>query len=215
MKILLTGFDPFAGDTINPAYEALKGLPDSINGVTLIKEEIPTVFHESADLLKEKIEEVNPDVIVCIGQAGGRVSVTPERVAINVDDARIADNKGNQPTDKKIQEDGPAGYFSTLPIKAMVEKMQENHIPARISNSAGTFVCNHVMYQALYMVDHFYPNKKAGFIHVPFIPEQVAKKPNHASMHLSDITKALEACIEAIIERHGKEDIEKIGGTTH
>ncbi|MDN6397534.1 pyroglutamyl-peptidase I [Alkalibacterium gilvum] len=212
MKILISGFDPFGGEKINPAYEAVKLLPDSIKGAEIVKLEIPTVFHKSAEVLEEKVKEVNPDVILCIGQAGGRYGVTPERVAINIDDARIPDNEEKQPIDVKIKADGPAAYFSTLPIKSMVEKMREAKVPSSVSNSAGTFVCNHIMYQILYMIDKNYPGKKGGFIHCPFIPEQVIDKPNKPSMNLKDIARGIEAGIEAIVERDGKEDIKEIGG---
>ncbi|WP_368645587.1 pyroglutamyl-peptidase I [Alkalibacterium putridalgicola] len=215
MKILISGFDPFGGEKINPAYEAVKLLPDSIMGAEIVKMEIPTVFHLAAEVLEEKVREVDPDVILCIGQAGGRYGITPERVAINVDDARIPDNEQKQPIDEKIKEDGSDAYFSSLPIKAMVEKMKEAKIPASISNSAGTFVCNHIMYQILYIIDKNYPDKTGGFIHCPFIPEQVVDKPNQPSMNLVDIVSGLEAGIEAIIERYGKEDVKEIGGTIH
>lgn len=215
MKILVSGFDPFGGERINPAYEAVKLLPESIKGAEIVKLEIPTVFHLAAEVLEKKAEEVNPDVILCIGQAGGRYGVTPERVAINVDDARIPDNEKNQPIDIKIKEDGPAAYFSSLPIKAMVQKMREAKVPSSVSNSAGTFVCNHIMYQILYMIDKKFPDKTGGFVHCPFIPEQVLDKPNQPSMHLEDIARGIEAGIEAIVERQGKTDIKEIGGAIH
>lgn len=215
MKILITGFDPFGGEKVNPAYEAIKLLEDRISDATIIKLEIPTVFHKSAEVIKDKINEENPDVIVCVGQAGGRFDVTPERVAINVDDARIPDNENNQPIDEKIKEDGADAYFSSLPIKAMVEKMRGAAVPSSVSNSAGTFVCNHIMYQVLYFIDKEFPGKTGGFVHVPFIPEQTIGKSNQPSMHLEDIAKGLEAGIKAIVERHGKEDIKEIGGAIH
>ncbi|WP_423190449.1 pyroglutamyl-peptidase I [Alkalibacterium sp. f15] len=215
MKILVSGFDPFGGEKVNPAYEAVKLLPDNIAGAEIVKLEIPTVFYKAADVIELKVKEIDPDVILCIGQAGGRYGVTPERVAINVDDARIPDNEDNQPIDLKIKEDGPAAYFSLLPVKAMVLKMREANVPASVSNSAGTFVCNHIMYQILYMIDKKYPDKIGGFIHCPFIPEQVINKPNQPSMHLEGISKGLQAGIEAIVERQGKGDIKEIGGAIH
>ncbi|MCD8506254.1 MAG: pyroglutamyl-peptidase I [Alkalibacterium thalassium] len=215
MKILVTGFDPFGGEKINPAYEAVRRLDSEIAGAEIITMELPTVFHHAAEVLEGKIREADPDVILCVGQAGGRYSVSPERVAINLDDARIPDNKRNQPIDSPIQSDGPAAYFSTLPIKAMVEKMRQAGVPASVSNSAGTFVCNHIMYQVLYTLDRHFPGKTGGFVHVPFIPEQVVDKPNLPSMHLEDIIKALTAGIEAIVVYDGKEDMKEIGGTIH
>ena len=211
MKILITGFDPFGGENINPALEAVKKLPDTILGQEVIKIEIPTVFRKSLEKIEENIKKHNPDVVISVGQAGGRFGVTPERVAINMDDARIKDNEGNQPIDISIYEDGEAAYFSNLPIKAMVKEMTDNGIPASVSNSAGTFVCNHVMYGILYLVDKKYPNIRGGFIHVPYIPSQVTTKPNTPSMSIDDISKGLELSIKAIIENSS--DIKTVGGT--
>lgn len=212
MKCLVTGFDPFGGEEINPALEAVKLLPEEINGAKIVKLEIPTVFGKSAEVVQTKIEEIQPDVVLNIGQAGGRFAISPERVAINVDDARIPDNEGNQPVDEAIQPQGQPAYFSQLPIKAMVAAMKEAGIPAVVSNTAGTFVCNHIMYQVQYMIDTKYPTLKGGFIHVPFVPEQVVDKPGQPAMSLQDIAKGLEAAIGAIVDYQGKEDIKAIGG---
>ena len=211
MKILITGFDPFDGESINPALEAVKKLPDTILDQEIIKIEIPTVFRKSLEKIEENIQKHNPDVVISIGQAGGRFGITPERVAINIDDARIKDNDGNQPIDISIYEDGEAAYFSSLPIKAMVKKMNDNGIPASVSNTAGTFVCNHVMYGILYLIDKKYPNIRGGFIHVPYIPSQVTTKPNTPSMSIDDIAKGLELSIKAVIENSS--DIKTVGGT--
>lgn len=211
MKILITGFDPFGGESINPALEAVKRLPNTILDSEVIKIEIPTVFEKSLQKIEENIIKHNPDVVISVGQAGGRFGVTPERVAINIDDARIKDNEGNQPIDIKIFEDGENAYFSNLPIKAMVKEMTDNGIPASVSNTAGTFVCNHVMYGILYLIDKKYPNIKGGFIHVPYIPSQVVTKPNNPSMSIDDIAKGLELCIKAVIENSS--DIKTVGGT--
>lgn len=215
MKILVTGFDPFGGEAMNPAIEAVKLLPDTIKGAEIEKLEIPTVFHKSADVVREKMNEFKPDVVLNIGQAGGRMGLTPERVAINQDDARIPDNEGNQPIDLAIQEDGQPAYFSKLPIKAMVEAMKNAGIPASVSNTAGTFVCNHIMYQTLYLVDKEFPVVKAGFMHIPFMTEQVLDKPNQPAMSLTDMARGIEAAIEAIVEYNDKDDIQVIGGATH
>ena len=211
MKVLITGFDPFGGESINPALEAVKLLPETISGAEVIKLEIPTVFRKSLEKIEENIQKHNPDVVISVGQAGGRFGVTPERVAINIDDARIKDNDGNQPIDISIYEDGEAAYFSSLPIKAMVKEMNDNGIPASVSNTAGTFVCNHVMYGVLYLIDKKYPNIRGGFIHVPYIPSQVTTKPNTPSMSIDDIAKGLELSIKAIIENSS--DIKTVGGT--
>lgn len=215
MKILVTGFDPFGGESMNPAIEAVRLLSDTIKGAHIEKLEIPTVFNKSAEVVRQKMQEYQPDVVLNIGQAGGRMGLTPERVAINQDDARIPDNEGNQPIDVAIQEDGAPAYFSKLPIKAMVEAMKEAGIPASVSNTAGTFVCNHIMYQTLYLVDKEFPEVQAGFMHIPFMNEQVLDKPNQPAMSLTDMARGIEAAIGAIVEYHGKEDIQAVGGATH
>lgn len=211
MKVLITGFDAFGGESINPALEAVKLLPENISGAEVIKLEIPTVFRKSLAKIEEAIEKHNPDIVISVGQAGGRFGVTPERVAINIDDARIEDNEGNQPLDIAIYEDGEPAYFSNLPIKAMVNEIKEGGLPASVSNTAGTFVCNHVMYGLLYLVDKKYPNMKAGFIHVPYIPAQVVDKAEKPSMSIVDISKALELSIKAAVEND--KDIKAVGGT--
>lgn len=215
MKILVTGFDPFGDDIINPAIEAVKRLPDTINGVKIVKLEIPTVFNKSAEVVREAIEKEQPNYVLNIGQAGGRYEMTPERVAINLDDARIPDNDGQQPVDVQIQEDGAPAYFSQLPVKAMVDYMKEENIPASVSNTAGTFVCNHIMYQTIYLTMTEYPEVKAGFMHIPFLPEQVVTRPNTPAMALDDIVKGITASLKAIIDFDGKEDLKVVGGKTH
>ncbi|KXU13183.1 Pyrrolidone-carboxylate peptidase [Streptococcus infantis] len=214
MKILVTGFDPFGGETVNPALEAVKSLPSEIHGAEVHWVAIPTVFYKAAEVLETAIVRYQPDAVLCIGQAGGRASLTPERVAINQDDARIPDNQGNQPIDTPIRLDGQAAYFSTLPIKAMVQAIKEEGLPATVSNTAGTFVCNHLMYQALYLADKKFPNMRAGFMHIPYMTEQVVNKPNTASMNLTDIVRGIEAAIGAIVDYKDK-DIKLVGGTTH
>lgn len=211
MKILITAFDPFGGDKINPALEAVKLMKDNIAGAEIIKLEIPTVFHESIKKVVDTMLRENPDVVLNVGQAGGRFEVTPERVAINVDDARIPDNKKNQPIDQKIYEDGEPAYFATLPVKAMVKAIKEAGIPSSLSNSAGTFVCNHIMYGVLHEISKRKLNIRAGFVHVPFIPEQVVQRGAPLpSMAMDDIKKGLEAAVEAIVLN--KEDISEVGG---
>ena len=214
MKILVTGFDPFGGEKVNPALEAVKSLPSEIHGAEIHWVEIPTVFYKAAEVLETAIVRFQPDAVLCIGQAGGRASLTPERVAINQDDARIPDNQGNQPIDTPIRLDGQAAYFSTLPIKAMVQAIKEEGLPATVSNTAGTFVCNHLMYQALYLADKKFPHMRAGFMHIPHMTEQVINKSNTASMNLTDIVRGIEAAIGAIVDYKDK-DIKLVGGTTH
>ena len=203
MKIIVTGFDPFGGETINPSIECVKALPE-IEGVELIRLELPTVFKESAKRLNEVINEVKPDAVLSVGQAGGRPGITMERIAINVDDARIPDNISQQPIDETIQTKGAAAYFSTLPIKRIVKAIREAGIPVEVSNSAGTFVCNHIMYQALFAATKANKPFKAGFMHIPFIPEQTTDKP---SLPLEESTKALQIAIEIIRDYLNDEDI--------
>lgn len=210
MKILVSGFDPFGGETINPSIEAVKRLPDSINGVEIIKLEIPTVIGKSIDVLTQAVEKHLPDVVLSVGQAGGRSDITLERIAINIDDCRIKDNEGNQPIDEPIVRDGPDAYFLTLPIKSIVSNLQSQGIPASVSNSAGTFICNHVAYGMAHLAKLKYPNMKTGFIHIPFIPEQVLNKSNMPSLSLDRIIKALEMSIQTISEVN--EDIKETGG---
>lgn len=198
MKLLLTGFTPFDGEKINPALEAVKRVKPEIAGMEIVKLEVPTVFGESVRLVAEAIEREQPDFVLSIGQAGGRAAVTPERVAINVDDAWIPDNAGQQPIDVPIFADGENAYFATLPVKAMAEAIQKAGLPAALSNTAGTFVCNHLMYGVLHHLHQNHKSAKAGFIHVPYIPEQTADKPGVPSMPLDDIVRALEAAISAI-----------------
>ena len=143
MKILLTGFEPFGGETVNPAQEAVQLVKDEIKGAQIVKCYVPVVFGKAIETVHEAMKKENPDVVLCIGQAGGRYEITPERVAINCDDGRIPDNEGNQPVDQPVFADGENAYFSTLPVKKMVEYMKNANVPAAISNSAGTYVCNH------------------------------------------------------------------------
>lgn len=213
MKILVTGFDPFGGESINPSSEVLKLLPKTILDADIICLTVPTVFNESISVIEEAILRFDPDVIVLIGQAGGRSAITVERIGINVDDARIKDNAGIQRIDEPVFSDGPAAYFSTLPIKAMVKNIQDKGISAAVSNTAGTFVCNHVMYGILHLCATKYLNKRSGFIHIPFLPEQTLNKPQLPSMSLEMICKGIEAALEAIILY--REDIQVTGGVEH
>ena len=210
MKVLITGFDPFDDEAINPAWEAINALPDVIDGIEVIKVQIPTVFKKSAKKLFETIEAVKPDAVICVGQAGGRFDFNVERIAINVDDARIPDNEGKQPIDEKIFEDGENAYFATLPIKAMVEEARKAGVPASVSNSAGTFVCNHIMYSLLYYISKNNLNIRGGFIHVPYIAQQVIGKKNMPFMEVTTITKGLEASIHSL--KNHDVDIKVIGG---
>ena len=202
MKVLITGFDPFGGESINPAWEAVKLLPDEIAGAQIVKLQIPTVVNKSIQKIYDSICAEKPDIVLSIGQAGGRFAVTPERVAINITDARIPDNEGNQPIDVPIFEDGDAAYFSNLPVKAMVQAIKDAGYPSVLSNTAGTYICNHVMYGI-----------RGGFIHVPYAASQVVNKPATPSMSLADIAASIEAAVKAAVEN--QTDIKAVGGEIH
>ena len=213
MKILVTGFDPFGGDSVNPALELIKQLPTEIDGCEIITQEVPTVFHKSIRVIKTAIDLHHPDAVLSIGQAGGRPDMTVERVGINCDDARIPDNEGNSPVDAKIFEDGDDAYLLTLPIKAMVKEMQNAGIPTSVSNTAGTFVCNHVAYGVAYLARKYYPEMKTGFMHIPYLPYQAADKRGVASMSLESLKTGTIAAIKAIIAN--EKDIEMAFGSEH
>lgn len=200
MKILVTGFDPFGKDDINPSYEAVKKLPETIGGFEIVKAEIPTVFRKSKDVLRELMNSDDFSFVLAVGLAGGRSEMCVERVAINIDDARIPDNDNNQPIDEMIEPDGPAAYFSNMPVKKMVQAMDDIGIPARLSNTAGTFVCNHVLYQLGSLVDTEFSAAKFGFIHVPYAKEYIENKNRMPVMPLNDIVKGLHAAVEAMVD---------------
>ena len=189
-KLLITGFDPFGKDTVNPSWEAVQRLPDVVGDFVLCKLQIPTVFGKAANYVLQQAETFRPDVILCVGQAGGRGAVTPERIAVNIRDARIPDNAGAQPQDDFVVPDGPAAYFATVPVIKMADAIREIQLPAGVSNSAGAFVCNDVLYTLL----HHYAGSstRVGFIHVPYLPQQGAP-----SMSLAQIIDALRAAILA------------------
>lgn len=192
-KLLITGFEPFGGEKINPSWEAVRLLPDIIGEFELIKTEIPVVFGKAAENVLAKAAETKPDAIICVGQAGGRTGITPEMVALNLRFASIPDNEGSQPKDEPCVPEGENAYFSTLPVRKMAAAVSESEIPCSVSYSAGTYVCNDLIYHVLH---HFKNTEtKACFIHVPFIPEQTKDKP---SLALETIAKALEIAIGAI-----------------
>lgn len=198
MKVLVTAFDPFGGENVNPAEQAVIRLPDQIGDKEICKLTIPTVFGRAGALVIQKMDELRPDAVICVGQAGGRSAVTPERVAINIMDANITDNDGKQPSDEPVVPEGPAAYFSTLPIKAMVQAIKDAGLPGAVSNTAGTFVCNSLLYTVLHHAKTCMDGTRAVFIHVPYIPEQTVEKKDTPSMPLDDIVRALTAAIAAI-----------------
>ncbi|CAI0757923.1 Pyrrolidone-carboxylate peptidase [Serratia proteamaculans] len=212
-KVLITGFEPFGGERVNPSWEVVKQLNDmELAGARIIARQLPCVFGAALEALNTAIEEVQPVMVLAIGQAGGRTDITLERVAINVDDARIPDNQGKQPIDEPIVESGPAAYFSTLPIKAMVGSMREAGIPASVSQTAGTYVCNHVMYGLLHRLSD-QQAIKGGFIHIPYLPEQAAAHPGAPSMAATTVLFALELAISIALQV--EYDLKVVGGATH
>ncbi|EHM54057.1 pyroglutamyl-peptidase I [Cardiobacterium valvarum] len=203
-KLLITGFQPFDGESVNPALEVAKGLQGkTIHGYDVIAREIPVVRFEALKAVQAAIEELQPDAVITIGQAGGRPDITVERIGINIDDFRIPDNKGNQPIDEPIVTGGPVAYWATLPIKKMVANVKAQGIPASVSNSAGTYVCNHLLYGLLhYLTTQGKTAIPAGFIHIPYLPEQMAvrsgKDAQVATMSLDTLLKGFEAMIAAL-----------------
>ena len=193
-NLLITGFDPFGGDTINPSWEAVRLLPDKIGEYDIAKIEIPTVFGAGAQMVLDTATKLKPDVIICVGQAGGRMSVTPEVIGINLREARIPDNAGNQPLNIPVVDGAPAAYFATIPVRKIVSAVNAAGIPASLSYSAGAFVCNDVLYTLL----NHYNNTSTlvGFIHVPYLPEQAGDK--FFSLPLEKIREALEAAVKAL-----------------
>lgn len=200
MKVLLTGFEPFGGETRNPSAEIVECLPDKIGGAEIRKLILPVVRGKASAAVREAVENIRPDVILSIGQAGGRGEISVERVAINLDDYRIPDNEGNRPVEEPVVPGGPDGYFCTVPVKKMADAIQAAGIPASVSLSAGSFVCNHVMYATLHMLAECYPNTRFGFIHIPYLPEQVTDKPNLPSMILELSVKAVMVALQAALE---------------
>jgi pyroglutamyl-peptidase len=195
--VLVTGFHPFGGEGLNPSWEVCKRLPAKIGELRVETCRIPCEFRRAIEVVAEAIERLQPAMVLCLGQAGGRSHVSVERVAINVDDARIADNSGASPVDEAIAANGPAAYFSTLPIKAMAVAMRGAGVPALVSNSAGTYVCNHLMYGVLHFLAASNTPARAGFIHLPYAEEQVMDKPGIAAMSIATMVKGVEAAIAA------------------
>ncbi len=198
MKLLLTGFEPFGGETVNPSWQAVCLVPEQIGTVTVVKRCLPTSFARAGTVLTDAIAALRPDAVLCVGQAGGRAAVTPERAALNLDDARIPDNDGACPADAPIVPGGPAAYFATLPVKAMAAAIGAAGVPAAVSNTAGTFVCNHVLYLLLHTLAAQYPGVRGGFVHIPYAPEQTRAKPGQPALPVADAARALAAAIAVL-----------------
>ena len=201
MKALVTGFEPFGGDRGNPSAEALKRLPARLGGLDIATRALPTVYGEALPALREAIALNEPDIVLCTGLAGGRAALSLERIAINIDDARIPDNRGNQPIDEPVIRGGPAAYFTTLPIKAAAAALREAAIPAEVSNSAGTFLCNHVFYGLMHEAAAGGHRFRGGFLHVPYLPSQAARLPGAPSMALEQIVEGIEIVLSVAAAR--------------
>ncbi|GIH99392.1 pyroglutamyl-peptidase I [Planobispora takensis] len=213
MRALLTGFEPFDGATVNPSWEAVRLVAQAPPvQLTVHAVQLPCVFGEATERLREAILEHEPEVVVCVGQAGGRHAVTVERVAINLDDARIPDNAGNQPIDQPIVPGGPSAYFATLPVKACVAAARKAGIPASVSHTAGTFVCNHVFYGLMHLIATEFPELRGGFVHVPYAPQQVLDH-GEPSMPVQLVAEALTAIVTAAVLLH--DDLRLVGGAIH
>lgn len=211
--VLITGFEPFDGEAVNPSWEVVSRLDNAIiGGCRVVARQLPCVFGEALIELNAAIDSLSPTLVLSVGQAGGRTDISVERVAINVDDARIPDNRGNQPVDTQIVASGPAAWFSSLPIKAIVSAMRDAGIPASVSQTAGTFVCNHVMYGLLHKLSGI-PEAKGGFIHIPYLPQQAAAHPGAPSMAAETVRQGLELAIATALQVEN--DIQVTGGATH
>jgi pyroglutamyl-peptidase len=200
MKALVTGFEPFGVEPCNPAGEAVRLLPPRLGALELATRVLPTAFGRSLDALEDAVLSTEPDIVLCVGLAGGRDALSLERVAINIDDARIPDNAGQQPIDRPVVAGGPPAYFATLPIKAAAAALRTAGLPAIVSNSAGTFVCNHVFYGLMHLAATRRPGLRGGFLHVPYLPEQAALC-DAPSMALGDIVRGIEVVLAVAAAR--------------
>lgn len=210
--VLLTGFDPFGGDTINPSWEAVSRLHDeTIDGRRIVATQLPTTFDGAPKALRAALRRHAPELVLCVGQAGGRAALSLERVAINVNDARIPDNAGAQPIDTPVVKRGPAAYFTTLPIKAMHADLHAAGIPAEISQTAGTFVCNQVFYMLMHALAG--TRVRGGFVHIPFLPEQVEGSPGTPCLALDTVVSGLRVCIATALRT--RKDLRIGAGATH
>ena len=201
MKVLVTGFEPFGGERINPSFEALRRLPARLGPLTVATQALPVVYGATLPALFAAIAANQPDIVLSVGLAGGRAELSLERVAINIDDARIPDNAGNQPIDRPVVAGGPAAYFATLPIKAAVAALREAGLPAAVSNSAGTFLCNHVFYGLMHEIATGQRPFRGGFLHLPFLPSQAARQPGTPSMALEQIVEGIEIILQVAAAR--------------
>jgi len=214
--VLLTGFEPFGGESTNSSWRVAQALHgEVIAGAQVVSLQLPCVFGASLAALKQALDQYSPHLVLALGQAGGRCDLTPERVAINVDDARIPDNAGTRPVDTAVVPGGPAAYFSTLPIKAMVAAMRAEGVPASVSQTAGTYVCNHVFYGLMHALHALQtrPGVRGGFMHVPLLPEQAARLPGQPSLELATQVAGVRVALSTALLRH--DDLHATGGAEH
>lgn len=213
--VLVTGFEPFGGEAINPSWEAVRQLDGRTlaGGAVVHARQLPCVFGASRNALQDAIATLRPQLVLCVGQAGGRAELSLERVAINVIDARIPDNAGQQPVDEPVVPGGPAAYFSTLPVKAMVAALRADGVPAAVSQTAGTYVCNEVFYALMHAAQSLPWPARAGFVHIPYLPQQAARHPGAPSMALEHIVSGLALMLETALAT--QQDLRQAGGTTH
>ncbi|HWR39680.1 MAG TPA: pyroglutamyl-peptidase I [Patescibacteria group bacterium] len=210
--ILITGFEPFGGESLNPALEAVRRLEGKIiKDVRIVTRAVPVVKQKAIDVLTAAIKEVDPVLVIAVGQAAGRNDISIERVAINADDYRIPDNEGNQPVDEPVVAGGPAAYWSTLPVKAMLQAVTGGGVPASISNTAGTYVCNHLFYGLMNYLAQEGNQRRGGFLHIPLLPEQAVRNQGQPSMALDTIVRGLELAAAAALQH--ERDLKYAAGT--
>ena len=214
MKVLISAFEPFGGEAINPSSLILNQLPEHLGDLDLIKTLLPVTFYGASKQLAEAIDTYNPDFVISLGQAGGRSALTIEKIGINMNEAPIPDNAGQQPRNERIADEHPDGYFTTLPLDAMLSACHKAKVPCQISYSAGTYVCNHVMFSALAHIQKRQLPTRAGFIHIPYVPEQVLDKPNQPSMGLSQMIEGIQAMLLCLTDA-GHVTTSASVGTTH
>ncbi|BBN81436.1 pyrrolidone-carboxylate peptidase [Pseudoalteromonas sp. A25] len=213
-SILITGFAPFDGEQLNPSWQAVSELEgEHISGSVIHTKELSCEFDSSLRELHQAIDKYAPQLVLCVGQAGGRPDISIERVAININDARIPDNAGKQPVDTPVIAGAPSAYFTNLPIKRVFMALQQAQIPASISNTAGTYVCNHVMFGLMHLINQHETHVKGGFIHIPYLPSQAIKHANAPSMSLETVVSALRVIITCAMQ--DKQDVKVAAGTTH
>lgn len=212
--VLITGIEPFDGESLNPSWEAARRLDgQEVAGARLVARQLPCVIGKVVGVLRQAIEDVQPDLVICLGQAGGRSDVTVERVAINVVDARIPDNDGRQPIDEPVVEGGPAAYFSSLPIKAIVRDLRARGVPASVSLTAGTYNCNTIFYGLAHFIATERPALRGGFVHVPYLPEMATRHPGAPSLALDVLVQGVKIMVATSLAV--TQDIKVGGGALH